>query len=330
MTVYHIIDHAGFGTIHRLLYPLHDAYACHRILIRKSPGEFIDKSQITDIISDTSARIIVHSTGNLDQTCCRSLAALRPLAGRGFIFLHTSYEYQKAKGRGGTAEVLRELQKKHNYMVLTPSKEVARQYCGLDIIALPVQLGIPGITLKPQCGKYRSELSRYYGKYITTCSSEKEIYRYVKGIDRFIKLSQKYGLEKECLIAGVAMLSEPVEAAAFDEDDFLNILYHSKAYIQLSRFEAYNLTAAWAKQFRVPALVLGVEGTWSNMGQFALTSEAELEEKLKQVIAGSYPEQWLDDCYRDSIDRETVKNFHRSLMETLQLTNEMRVMEHEP
>lgn len=322
MTVYHIIDHAGFGTIHRLLYPLCDAYACHRVLIRKSENQFIDETEFFNIISDTSARVIVHSTGNLDMTCRKALVAFKLPEGRGFIFLHTSYEYQKTKGRGNMIDVLLELQKKYNYIVLVPSKEVAVQYCRQGITVIPVQLGIPGIRLQMQCNKYRSELSRYYGKYITTCSSEKEIYRHVKGIDLFIKLSRKYDLEKECLIAGIELPNQPIEAARFNENDFLNILYHSKAYIQLSRFESYNLTAVWAKQFRIPTLVLGVEGTWSSMGSYALTSEAELEEKLKLVIDGNYPESWLDECYQDSMDRETIECFHRSLEEILKLTNE--------
>ncbi len=317
MTVYHIIDHAGFGTIHRLLYPLRDAYVDHRVWTRKSPEQLIDEAQIAAIISNKDARVVVHSTGNIDNICRGVLAALHLPAGRGFVFLHTSYTYQKTKGRGDMLYVLQELQEKYNYTVLTPSKEVAIQYCELGIKAVPVQLGVPGIMRKPESAEYRDELAPYYGRYITTCSSGKEIYRYVKGIDRFIALSQKYGLEKECLIAGISLSDQLIESAAFDEDDFLNVLYHAKAYIQLSRFESYNLTAAWAKQFRVPVLVLGVEGTWSSLGQYALGSEAELEEKLKQVIEGIYPEEWLDICCRNSIRRESLESFHKSLMEAL-------------
>lgn len=320
MRIYHIIDHAGFGTIHRLLYPLCDAYPCHRVLLRKSQEEFLDKKQIADIISDVDAIVVVHSTGNLDAVACRALSAFQLRPGRGFIFLHTSYEYQKIKGRGDMVDNLHKLQKEYKYIVLTPAKEVTMQYCKLGIMSVSVQLGIPGILLKPQVTVYRDYLSGYYGRYITTCSSEKEIYRYVKGIDRFIELSRKYMLEKECLIAGVELPYGSVESACFDEDDFLNILYHSKAYIQLSRFESYNLTAAWAKQFRVPVLVWGVEGTLSSMGQYALNTEIELEEKLRQVMGGSYSEKLIEDCYRDSIRRETIETFHRSLLEAVNVT----------
>lgn len=322
MTIYHIIDHAGFGTIHRLLYPLCDTYKCHKVWTRKSSEEFIDQTQLTQILSDKDARLIVHSTGNLDPVCRKALVSFALSSGQGFLFLHTSYAYQQAKGRSNMVEVLLQLQQKYHYTVLTPSKEVAEQYRTFGITAIPVQLGIPGIGSKPYLSNYRNDLAQYYNKYVTTCSSEKEIYRYVKGIDRFLALSHNYHLESECLIAGIFLPSESVKTVRFNEDDFLNILYHSKAYIQMSRYEAYNLTAVWAKQFRIPTLVLGVEGTWSSMGQYALVSEAALIERLGQVINGTYPEKLISDCYYDSISRETLECFHLSLKEVLNLSKD--------
>ena len=313
MNTYHIIDHEGFGTIHRLLIPLCDKYKDHKLYTTGTEYAPLTDAAIECIRKESDSFLIIHSTGKLKTKLLmhfRDLFPNHPAA----LFLHTSYKYQELKGRGDMIYDLLHLTNQYRMNVLVPSKETAEQYAAFDIPVHAVQLGIPDVAANTDYFEYKPELEAYYNKIITTCASDQPIYQFVKGIDRFETIIADLHLEKDALIAGIDRESERrILTKRFSTDDFLNVLCHANAYVQLSRYETYNLTAVQAKQLMVPTLVLGVEGANSCMGDYAYSSEAELITDLRRVLDGHIDSQRQIYCRFDSRWRESLTGFYSSL-----------------
>ena len=268
-----------------------------------------DNKTIQEINRYNKSMIIIHSTGSKDSIYLNNYKRLFPNK-RIYIFMHTSIEYQKLKGRTNFVDYLSQICKKDKITILVPSKEVAKQYLQYGINAKNIQLGIDDIEQKELYKKNIPELNKYYGKIITTCSSDNDIYKYVKGIDIFEKVIKKHQLERYCLIAGSNNnIGTLLECRKFNEDEFLNILYHSKAYIQFSRYETYNVTAIQAKRFKVPVLLMDAEGTKSCMNGLVFNSELDLEKELLKIINNNYNKKTIEENYLDSIQRENLLVF---------------------
>ena len=95
----------------------------------------------------------------------------------------------------------------------------------------------------------------------------------------------------------------------FDVDDFINVLYHSIAYVQLARYETYNLSAVQAKRMRCPALILNSEGTPSCMNVDVCNTIDDVEREIVKILKDGKNLDVIDRQYRDSITRETLENF---------------------
>ena len=96
-----------------------------------------------------------------------------------------------------------------------------------------------------------------------------------------------------------------------DLEDFLYVLENSKAYIQFSITEAYNLTALQAKRLKVPIIVSDIDGHKDCMKNFCnrYRKEEEFSEKIKLVSEPTCIEQ----NYKDSIERESIEDFILSI-----------------
>lgn len=136
----------------------------------------------------------------------------------------------------------------------------------------------------------------------------------MKGLDLFADVVSRQKQAANVLIAGIdSYRSGEIPAGRFEEDDFLNILYHSKMYVQFSRYETYNLTAVQAKRFRIPVLLLEAEGNRSCMGAAVFHSIREVELAMQQVMDGMYDRNRIVNSYEDSCRRETIQAFADSL-----------------
>lgn len=313
VTVYHLIDHNGFGTMHKLLIPLSKKYSNHHVLIPTKDEYGMSRKMIGKINKNENAMIIIHSSGSNSAVFIQNFKEMFPNK-KIFIFMHTSANYQKLKGREQFIKYLEELCVTENIKILVPSKEVADQYKKYHINVSTIQLGIPKISNKKKYSKNRKKLRKYYNKIITTCSSDNEIYKYVKGIDLFEEIITRNHLEDNAIIAGTENINNSkIFCKKFKEEDFLNILKHSKMYIQLSRFDTYNITAVQAKQFKIPVLVIKTEGTSSCMGINTFANVKELEEKMINILSEKYEGKEVIENYKDSMKREKLKNFKESI-----------------
>ena len=156
---------------------------------------------------------------------------------------------------------------------------------------------------------------KYYDKIVTVCASENIAYYSAKGIDNFIELVTKENMQKNSLIAGINNYNNSnILMKKFNEKDFLNILCHSKIYIQLSLFESYNITAVQAKRFKIPVILLNAEGNSTCMNGDTYTSIDEIRKKIIEVVNGIYNTEKLEKNYNDSILRESLENFNSNLL----------------
>lgn len=303
MNYCHVVDHDGFGTMHKLIGALCDKYKNHIFLKREDviKNNFDSKNSI----------LIIHTSGGGEPKILYSIKNYNNI--NIFIFIHTSYEYQKYKKREKFLIMLKEYSLLKNVNILVPSNEVAKQYIKNGIKCTAIQLGIKPIDKVKL--NYRSELSQYYNKIITTCSSYKNDYKFIKGIDLFEKFIIANNLEEDALILGIDDNNTKIISKELSEEDFINVLYHSKLYLQFSRMESYNLTAVQAKQLKIPVVLLKAEGNYDCMLGHVYDSIEETEHKVINILHHNNDKLEVNKLYKDSIFRENLESFKKSLEE---------------
>lgn len=301
---YHIIDHQGFGTMHKLIGKVCEGDSLHKMIL------YNDEEEIQNIVNDRKANIIIHSTASKNSNFIYDF--LKYFTNRRvYIFMHVSLQYEIYKGRSDLIKYLRELTSTNNVVVLTPSKEVTEQYIQNNIKARTIQLGVD-FTQIERLKIYRDELAQYYNKIITTCSSDNDVYKYIKGIDLYEDFIIKNGLMEYSLVAGTDNSNNTkIFCKRFAEEDFLNILAHSKMYVQFSRFESYNTTAAYAKVMKIPVLLMNAEGTFSCMNGNVYNKAKELEQKALEILMTGPNSELIELLYEDSLIRENLDNFKK-------------------
>ena len=193
--------------------------------------------------------------------------------------------------------------------ILTPSDEVTKQYLSEGIKAYTIQLGVD--TSKKELYKMENSiLVPYYNRIITTCSSDNDEYKYIKGIDLYEKFIYDNNLIDISLIAGTDNSKNTrLLCKKFEEKDFLNILAHSLMYIQFSRFESYNITASYAKILKIPVLLMNTEGTFSCMNGLVYDDIKSLTRDVLNILKNGYDYQIIDKLYKDSLEKESIENF---------------------
>lgn len=304
--IYHIIDHNGFGTMHRLLLPLNTENSNHEVI---NYDDYLKLEEILTKISENDI-VIIHTTASKKSNFIYNF--LKYFRNNNiYIFMHVSANYEIFKNRKEVLLYLKKLTDDFNVIVLTPAKEVTIQYKNLGIKAQTIQLGVDSTKIDTSI---RKELLPYYNKIITTCSSDNEEYKYVKGIDVYKYFISKNNLEKYSLVAGIDK-SDSVDLLCkkFNERDFLNVLSHSIMYVQFSRFESYNLTAVYSKILKKPVLLLNSEGNYSCMNGCVFNDINELEKEALIIMNGNLNIKLIENLYEDAISRETIFNFKKEL-----------------
>lgn len=305
--IYHLIDLKGKGTIYNLLLPLCTRYRNHILL---TPD---DEKATEKINSVDNCYVIIHSTGSINSPYLfnyKNLFFNKKIC----IFMHVSYEYMLIRGRSKTLEYLKEISITDDIVIFTPSKEVSQQFRKYGIKSYPIQIGIPVIN-NTKYKKNVSKLMKYYGKIITTCTSaSNDVYFYAKGIDNFYKIIKNNNLTSDALIAGNDYVgASEIFCKKFEQEEFLNVLCHSKLYIQCSRYETYNITAVQAKRMKIPTIILSREGTPTCMNGYVFETIDEMEKQVVNILNGKVDIKKINKLYYESIFRENIINFKKSL-----------------
>ena len=299
---YHIIDHNGFGTMHKLITPLCKEGSIHKIV------SYDNIYELKNIMQDKQAHIIIHSTASKKSNFIHEFLNYfkdRPV----YIFMHVSVNYELYKGRGDVIEYLKYLTDNYPVTVLTPSKEVTNQYRNCGVKAKTIQLGID-MGNKELYYADNSLLAPYYNRIITTCSSDNDEYKYIKGIDLYERFIFDNNLLDLSLVAGTDnSRNTRITCKRFEEKDFLNILAHSLMYVQFSRFESYNITASYAKLLRKPVLLLNTEGSYSCMNGLVYDYVNALTREALNILRRGPDNKLICNLYNDSLRKESIENF---------------------
>lgn len=313
--IYHLIDLKGQGTIYNLLLPLCTKYKKHILLT----PDYLNEKIISEINSEKNCYIIIHSTGSINSPYLFNYKNMFPNK-KICIFMHVSYKYMLIRGRNKTVDYFKDISKNDGMIIFTPSKEVSEQFREYGIKSYPIQIGLPKIN-NIKYKKNINHLMKYYGKIITTCTSAaNEVYFYAKGIDQYYKIIKDNNLDKEALIVGTDNINiSEILCKKFNQDEFLNVLYHSKIYIQCSRCETYNITAVQAKRMKIPTIILSNEGTPTCMNGYVFKNADEMEKQIMNILNGSVNKKKINELYYDSIFRENIFNFKKSLEKSLKL-----------
>lgn len=315
MRIYHIIDHNGFGSIHKLLVPLCEKYKNNILYTPYLKKYRLTKKEIEKINSDKNSIVIIHSTGR-DKTIYIDDLDKYFASKKIFIFMHVSINYEIFKKRKKFIARLYNICKEKNISILTPSKEVTNQYLDYGFNAKTIQIGIKNLNSDYYKKKIK-RLEKYYNKFVTVCASESPAYYDAKGIRNFIRLAKKEKITNNILVAGVnsyVRKNNNVSMKKFNEKDFLNVLYHSKAYIQLSIFESYNITAIQSKRFKIPIFLLSAEGNESCMKGYTFKNISDIRHKIYEVDNNLIDNKTIKELYNDSIIRESLSRFNSDLI----------------
>lgn len=312
----HLVDHDG--TIFQLVSPL-TVYPDHKILTSFSCSESKLIKLMNKMSKNKELIVILHATGNRKYFYSLKRDLLKKF-NRFYIFLHVSPKHFLIKNRMNEIVELRKLTKKYNLRILTTSKELKKEYFSYGLKAIPIQIGINFDKDKFHIMKQQSK------KYITTvCTSEDRVYNYIKGIDRFYKLVRDLGLEEEAVILGnKSDMFKGIISKRVSQKNFLKYLLNSKVYIQLSRTEAYNLSAVYAKLLKIPVIVSDVEGHKDNMRYgFRIKNLNEAKLILGRILSNPKSpkiKKVIEKNYQDSLKRETLNNFRNSLNKLWQVS----------
>jgi len=310
----HLVDHNG--TIFHLLSPL-SIYPDHRILTSFSS---LKKSiqEINNLSKNKKLVVILHATGNKKAFYNMKEEIIKKFKSV-YVFLHVSPKHFLIKNRINELKNLKKLVKEYNLKILTPSEELKKEFSYYDLNTTPIQLGV---NFNPE--KYHNLNSiKILKKYITTtCTSKEGIYNYIKGIDTFCKLAKNFGLEKNSIILGNnSNLFGGIKTKKVSWHNFLNYLNKSKVYIQFSRTEAYNLSAVYAKQLKIPIIVSNIEGHKNNVKYgFRVNNLKDAEKHLRNIFSkheNSKIRKIIEKNYKDSLKRESLNNFRNSFNKLL-------------
>ena len=86
---------------------------------------------------------------------------------------------------------------------------------------------------------------------------------------------------------------------------------HAKAYIQLSKYDSYNITAVEAKQFKIPIILSNIEGHMKSADNgFLVKAFNEAKDILQRVIDGNFDKSVVQKNYFNSITNESVAAFY--------------------
>ncbi len=315
MRIYHIIDHNGFGSIHKLLIPLCEKYSNNILYTPYLKDYRLTKEVLKKINNDKNSIVIIHSTGR-DKTIYIDELDKYFDNKKISIFMHVSIDYEVFKKRKNFIARLYNICKEKNISILTPSKEVTNQYLKYGFDAKTIQIGIKNLN-SDYYKKNIKRLEKYYNKFVTVCASESPAYYDAKGISNFIKLAKKEKITNNILVAGInsyVKQNNDVFMRKFNEKDFLNVLYHSKAYIQLSIFESYNITAIQSKRFKIPTILLNAEGNESCMIGNTFRNINEIRHKIREINNNLIDNKTIKELYNDSIIRESLSRFNSDLI----------------
>lgn len=299
--IVHIVEHEGYGTLHQLVHPL-QVEQNQKVFFTNNMCSF--KFNLMD-------NYILHVTGHMYPI----ISNLEKLSQKGIkytLFLHVAPNYYHLKKeKKSFLDYLEYIQKKYHIRIFCPSKNVANQYKKIGINVECIQLGIEKIP--KQITKTR--LKPYYNKYVTVCTSSDFRYGALKGVDIFVNQMEKINEKENALILGFDGEYMGLKCRRLKYEDFLNVLSHSKAYIQFSRTEAYNLTAVQAKQLKIPVLVSCVDGHVDCMRfkDNLYYDNDSIIKKLDKVRT----EKVLVRNFEDSIQRESINSFIKSIIENV-------------
>lgn len=301
--IIHIIEHEGYGTLHQLIEPLQEDFeqkviCTHNLISMKFIRE--------------NVHYIIHATGHL-YPIISNLKLLLENKVDVSIFLHVAPKYFELKEKNFFLDYICNMQRIYNLRCFCPSNELAIQYKNVGLDVRSIQLGFPEIEVDLNSDTFL--LNSYCGKYITICTSSDPRYIHLKGINEFVDVMEKIDKKNEALILGFDGNYRGVKCKRLHLNDFLYVLKNSKAYIQLSKTEAYNLTAIQAKRLKVPVLVSDIDGHKDCMKYIdnRLKDEEDFNEKLKLACNIDCIKQ----NYEDSNKRETLENFIISIKNTI-------------
>lgn len=298
----HIIEYEKRSSLWELLHPL-EKFSNHSVFETKNT--YSDLSQFNNVyVFHTSGRSFP-MIENIEVFLKRRLNCV--------VFVHTAPDYIIDKGYRSFLERLLNLQNKFRLKILVPSKSVADDFLKIGILATAVRLGIPPIKLE----KPERNLDFLKNRIITMNSNSAEKYLKAKGIDRFCDIIKQLKKENDAAILGIdADSDDGILRMRLTHSEFLWVLKHAKAYVQLSRSESYNITAIEARQLKVPTILSNVGGH-SNIPcnkPFLCESSSDVIQKLRYLFNNNDCYQIeLERCYEWSIHNECVDEFKKQI-----------------
>ena len=300
----HIIGYPQRGSLWNLMDGI-TCYENHHILETKGDFVDLDKYPAEDVF-------VFHTTGK-NFPMINAIQLFLEKGKHCVVFIHTLPDYIIDKGFSEFMPFISKTQKKYGYKILVPSTIASQMFCEYGIVCKVVNLGIQAI----ESVEHGKGLEKYLDKIITVSTKNTDQYMRAKGVDRFCRLIHAVGMESCALILGTNIgQGLGIESIRLAHQDFLYVLSHARAYVQLSRSESYNISAIEAKQLMVPVLVsdsTGHKDSVRNKNCRADSFDDAISKLLEILKRGPKVEAWVRDNYEYSIQDESIEAFRNRI-----------------
>lgn len=300
----HIIEYSQRGPLWNLM----DGVTCydnHHVLETKGKFVDLDRYPAEDVF-------VFHTTGK-NFPMINSLQLFLEKGKCCVVFIHTLPDYIIDKGFSDFMPFISKTQKKYGYKALVPSTMASQMFYEYGIRCEAVNLGIRAIEF----AGHSKGLEKYFNRIITVSTKNTDEYMLAKGVDRFCQLMRTVGMESCALILGTnAGQDTGIESIRLTHQDFLYVLSHARAYVQLSRSESYNISVIEAKQLMIPVLVsdsTGHKDSVRNTNCRVDSFDDAISKLLEILKRGPKVEAWVRDNYRCSIRDESIGAFRNRI-----------------
>jgi len=317
---FHLVDNEPPGAILYLVRQL-DRFPEHTILT-SFPGEYSLKASDIEQIENTESVVVMHCTGR-ESGFFVEIERFFSVCKQSFVLMHVSPYFLRSKERTATLDKLHQLYEKFGTIVMATGPEMAEVYRQEGLNTIAIQPGVEVGMDEPSLGVPLSQRDII----LTTCTNGSANYHHIKGIDMFADVVKICGLQSKALIVGHSSseIHDGLARSELSHNDLQQIIRRTRAYVQLSRTEAYNLTAIEAKRHGVPIIVSDIEGHKDNARHgFKVSNTAEAATILRSIWEqplSSNLAEIVEQNFKDSLIRETPTEFRRSIHVAAEMTS---------
>jgi glycosyltransferase involved in cell wall biosynthesis len=263
--------------------------------------------------------IFFHVTSSLRYFTRKSKTILDILNKNALFIFHIDPFYAQLVGQRENLKKIISFVKETESLGITFSKEAVKLFKELNLDSIKkVQMGVNTKKILNLIEKNKKNERKFF----LTSSTGYGIYPYIKGVDRFVDLVNKKGLNNFAFNLGYSEYLT-IKNVILDREKTLEKITGSKAVIQLSRSELYGLFIIEAKLAKTPIIVSDIGGFKDNVKYGFRVKNLEEANYYLDLILNEDEQVFkiVEKNYKDALERENIENTWNELKSLLKFVD---------